>query len=254
VLCAVERLGAPVVGPMKGRNRRFVQSLEVADERRHAVLFAHAPGHGVDPCNLTEVAAFGTAVATLHRLTDSLDISNLEEIDCDYLAETPLRLLAPYQAAGAVLDEVRSIASDQNARIGGDIPVGLCHGDLHPQNANIDDEDGAITMFDFDELTRGPHLYDLACYWRKCLLGHDRRSVAEDEWRAFLGGYETVRDVSEEERRALPAWATLRAIWTMAMPAQGIGIWGDDWLADPTYFAAHLDMIRRLAAETRAAR
>jgi Ser/Thr protein kinase RdoA (MazF antagonist) len=121
-------------------------------------------------------------------------------------------------------------------------------GDLHPQNANIDD-DGTITMFDFDELACGPHVYDLACCWRKCLLAHDRRTDSEDEWRAFLRGYEIEREISEKEWRALRPWATLRAIWTMAMPAQGIGIWGDDWLADATYFAAHLEMIRRFAGD-----
>lgn len=66
----------------------------------------------------------------------------------------------------------------------------------------------------------------------------------------FVRGYDSVRPVSVDERRAVPALATLRAIWVMALPAACIGIWGADWVADPAYFSAHLAMIRRFASET----
>src|SRR5262245_60345803 len=51
---------------------------------------------------------------------------------------------------------------------------------------------------------------------------------------------------------AIPALATLRAIWTMALPASPHARWGRDWLIDPTYFDAHLAMIARCAGSARA--
>jgi Ser/Thr protein kinase RdoA (MazF antagonist) len=79
-----------------------------------------------------------------------------------------------------VLDEVESIAKAMKKCLPDGIPVGLCHGDIHRANASID-EDGTVTLFDFDELARGPLSYDLACYWRKCLLENQDRAVADGE-------------------------------------------------------------------------
>ena len=81
---------------------------------------------------------------------------------------------------------------------------------------------------------------DLACYWRK-------RRASRDEWEAFLGGYESIRSLAPGELRAIPALATLRAIWTMALAATPKATWGRDWL-DAEYFEAHLEMIRELRA------
>jgi Ser/Thr protein kinase RdoA (MazF antagonist) len=247
----LHRCGANVVRPVAGRNRRFVETLNVGDGRRHAVLFTHAPGRTLDRSNLTEVGAFGSVVAQLHAAPGPVDDGRLAEIDLDYLADAPLRRLASHAAATTVLDEVRDLAREMCTRVGVGVPRGLCHGDVHAANANIDREEN-VTVFDFDELAYGPLAYDLACYWRKCILEHEQRHAAEVEWCAFLEGYETVRPITDDERRAIPALAVLRAIWTMAMPAQYVGIWGENWLSDPTYFDDHLTMIRRFAVEANA--
>jgi Ser/Thr protein kinase RdoA (MazF antagonist) len=106
------------------------------------------------------------------------------------------------------------------------------------------------TLFDFEVCGTGPLVYDLACYWRK-RVGLTETSPL-GEWDALLAGYESVRALTSVERRVIPALATLRAIWTMALPASPISSWGQypEWL-DTEYFDAHIGMVRRLASAAR---
>ncbi len=249
VVAAASGHGANVARPVAGRNRRFVEGTDFRGERRHAILFTQAPGRGLRRSELREVSTFGAALARLHAAPEDLVDTGLAKIDVDHLAAVPLDRLAQCPAAESVEDEVRRIAQYIGPRAVVGTPLGLCHGDVHPQNANVD-TDGTVTLFDFDELGYGPFAYDLACYWRNAVLTHGSSQAATEEWEAFLEGYARIRPVTDEERLAVPALATLRAIWTMALPAQHVDIWGADWLADPTYFAAHLTMIRRFAAHS----
>jgi Ser/Thr protein kinase RdoA (MazF antagonist) len=66
-----------------------------------------------------------------------------------------------------------------------------------------------------------------------------------------LRGYERVRTLAPAELRAIPAVATLRAVWVMARPAATGSTWGQDWLLDPEYIATHLGMIDRLSRMAR---
>ena len=68
------------------------------------------------------------------------------------------------------------------------------------------------------------------------------------EWEALLRGYEQTRVLTPSERRAIPALATLRAVWVMALPATPGTTWGQEWLLDPEYLDAHVAMIERLAS------
>jgi hypothetical protein len=64
---------------------------------------------------------------------------------------------------------------------------------------------------------------------------------------AFVRGYRTVRPISDAAISAVPALATLRAIWVMSLPTEPGSRWGASWLEDREYFAAHFEMIQRYA-------
>jgi hypothetical protein len=64
---------------------------------------------------------------------------------------------------------------------------------------------------------------------------------------AFVRGYRTVRPISDAAVGAVPALATLRAVWVMSLPTEPGSRWGAAWLEDREYFAAHLELIHRYA-------
>src|SRR5207245_2421237 len=107
---------------------------------------------------------------------------------------------------------LRAIAEEMGARACFDEAV-ICHGDLHAENARFAAEP---TLFNFEAWGLGPPAYDVACFWRKHV--HERAHT-EEIWAAFLGGYRAMHLLSDLSVREVPAWAVLRAIWVMGLPA-----------------------------------
>ncbi|MBD2101627.1 phosphotransferase [Leptolyngbya sp. FACHB-261] len=172
--------------------------------------------------------------------------------------EQPLQYVEPYLAnRRAELEELRLIAQEMRDQVWQEgketeLPGGFCHGDVHLENAKF--WGLSPTIFDFESCAIGPYTYDVACHWRKRILANGDESARKKEWEAFLTGYQARRPLEQNELEAVPALATLRAIWTMALPAQLGVTWGTDWLTDLSYFDAHFKMIREFAERTRSRR
>ena len=94
-----------------------------------------------------------------------------------------------------------------------DLPTGILHGDLFPDNVLGEGEVAAI--IDFEESWIGPCAFDLVMAFVG--FGWESGSPIADRWYALLSGYESVRKLTESERAALPAlhrYATLSiAAW-----------------------------------------
>jgi Ser/Thr protein kinase RdoA (MazF antagonist) len=112
---------------------------------------------------------------------------------------------------------------------------------------NVRFAEASPTIFDFEGCGVGPYVYDVACYWRKHVFGAVDPVNAARAWREFLVGYGSIRPLGDHELAAVPALATLRAIWVMALPALPGARWGTAWLEDASYFEAHLEVIARFA-------
>jgi homoserine kinase type II len=84
------------------------------------------------------------------------------------------------------------------------LPAGWIHGDYHGRNMAFAG-DRVAAVFDFDDFDRGPYVFDVAFGFFK--FGRPSRQSLEIRppyARAFLAGYESVRQLTDEERAALP--------------------------------------------------
>lgn len=250
---AIEQLhrnGVKVARPIYRKDGKFVGSF--GDYL--AIMFANADGIEVKTPTTKQAAAFGSLVARIHAFGSALTLPSHPLIDYRFLGEQPLKYMEPYLAECQIeLEELRLIAQhmrDQVWKEGKDteLPSGFCHGDVHLENVKFDGT--SPTIFDFETCAIGPYVYDVACYWRKLILANRNKSIYEKEWEAFLHGYQAVRSLQPYELEAVPALATLRAIWVMALPAQPGVTWGTDWLTDLSYFDAHFKMIQDFARRT----
>lgn len=114
-------------------------------------------------------------------------ISENELIECEELVEE----------IGSVDDLVEELES---LNISGD-GMGIIHSDINFSNMHILHDE--ITMFDFDHCAYGWRAYDL------CMT----EQLPEDQKYGLLDGYESVRPLSEEEKRSLPIFAKLKELW-----------------------------------------
>jgi Ser/Thr protein kinase RdoA (MazF antagonist) len=275
VAAALAGRGLSVAAPVARRDGRYAGAIALPGGPRLALLFDEAPGDEVAVPSVAQAEALGALLARVHAATDVPAAARRRRIDTDSLAREPLRAVGRWLArAGGDADAVREAARrcaaladlvDELATIiapaaptaptppgAGALPVGLCHGDVQPENVRFDGD--RPTLFDLEACGVGPCAYDLACYWRQRIgLAPDGADPPHAEWLALVRGYERVRSLSRAERRAIPALAALRAVWVMALPAAPGATWGQDWLLDPEYLDAHLAMIERLATAARAA-
>ena len=99
------------------------------------------------------------------------------------------------------------------AEIPDDLPEGILHGDLFPDNVLGGSEVAAI--IDFEETWIGPRIFDLAMAFVG--FGWQGGAPVPERWQALLAGYESVRSLTAPERAALRAmhrYATLSiAAW-----------------------------------------
>ena len=126
-------------------------------------------------------------------------------------------------------------------QIPANLPQGILHGDLFPDNVI---GDGSVaSILDLEEAFIGPCAFDLMMAFVG--FGWDDEEPLHERWNALLEGYESVRPLSQDEKLALPAlhrYATLSiAAWryrkhVMAQP--------DDDLRE-----RYLEMVNRLEIE-----
>jgi Ser/Thr protein kinase RdoA (MazF antagonist) len=259
VVAELAARGLAVAAPVLRADRRYAGVIELPEGPCPAVLFHDAPGIAVEAVTVAQAEALGALVARIHLAERVPGAARRWRIDADTLAARPLDWIRPWlRQAARDVDALEALAGEMISRAWPrdgttPLPCGLCHGDLHVENVRFDG--AAPTLFDFEVCGIGPCAYDLACYWRKRVaLAPPGGDPPYAEWDALLRGYACVRPILPAELRAIPALATLRAIWTMSLPASPHARWGRDWLLDPEYLDAHLAMIARCADSARTLR
>ena len=121
------------------------------------------------------------------------------------------------------------------------LPQGVLHGDLFPDNVLGDAV--VVAIIDFEEAWIGPRAFDLVMAFVG--FGWQDGVPRQECWGALLNGYESVSPLTESEKGALPAlyrYATLSiAAWrywkhVMSEP-------------DPMLAERYLEMVDRLGVE-----
>jgi homoserine kinase type II len=99
------------------------------------------------------------------------------------------------------LDLLRKEAESLEPRIPHDLPCGILHGDLFPDNV-IGSDGEVAAILDLEEAWIGPLAFDLVMSFVG--FGWEDGGPLEERWCALLEGYESVRALTEVEWSALP--------------------------------------------------
>ncbi len=209
--------GLKVAVPVAGRDGADVWAIRAPEGTRYAVLFTEAEDNpSQDQCQC--YWNLGCAVARMHRSIDSSAIVILREPwDDRTLITRPLALLKPYLAHRVkdytyLADSAADIWTTAGLAEKAPPYFGFCHGDIQPSNFFFADSEPVL--FDFDGMGMGWRAYDIAVFamnmgtWTPGFL-------EQDVWKAFIGGYESIRKLEEWERRSIPGFAALHALRVM---------------------------------------
>jgi len=166
-------------------------------------------GRVIDPLTPEMVEQAGVALARLHQISAPPYLPQENAYNWRHFPEViGLKLDPPYESWLAARQELF------RRRLPHNLPQGLIHGDLFADNL-LFEQQTLKAMLDFEDVCRFTLCFDLGM----ALVGLCRRDgqLAVDEARAFLGGYQQIRELQQEERVALQLHvdyaATVTSYW-----------------------------------------
>ena len=243
MLTYLRRHKLPVSYPIKRKDRSILTRIAAPEGVRYAALFSYAPGQPME-LNARNSRAYGELLARMHRCLDQCDEDHRRfHLDLGYLVDDSLRYVTPcLEHRRKDLDFLMKIGSELKSRLDGFLPLtrpeyGCCHGDHYGGNVHVE-EQGGMTVFDFDCYGYGWRAYDLAVFLAKNAQvdGTTRsgRAKSNRRWNSYLEGYSSTRQPSERELQAVKLFVLARLIWRSGVEAQ-VEDWGRNWVIDGTF-------------------
>jgi Ser/Thr protein kinase RdoA (MazF antagonist) len=210
--------------PVRCLDDSFVWEINAVEGIRFAVLFKEAINKPSED-NVKKMYNLGRMLAKIHVISDEKRFKvSRAPIDLMQLAYNPLEKIKPYlahrKADYEFLKEATNKLSKFVEQIGYDKPYyGYCHGDIHSGNVFFNGDEPVV--FDFDCMGYGWRAYDICVYaWNE--TAGDESYIEKEPWKAFIEGYNSVRQLNELELLAIPAFTALRDLWLMGLHADVI--------------------------------
>lgn len=239
--------GIRAAAPVCCRDGSYIWEINAPEGRRYAVLFTEAKRTPSED-KVKKAYNLGCMAAQIHTIADEKNfIVCRAPIDLVQLAKKPLELIQPYLAHRTADYEFLSNAAEKLCRYVGDNfghekpYYGYCHGDIH--SGNVFFEGDAPKIFDFDCMGYGWRAYDICVFAWNETFG-DEKYIETEAWKAFLEGYNFVRQLSETELASINAFAALRELWLMGLHADVIERNAEcSWYNDG-YFDYHIGIFK----------
>ncbi len=215
----LEAGGAPVSPALESGRGRWVEDFEVGGEPVVATAVRAVPGRAVEP-RPEEYAAWGRALARLHRATDGFalpDDGSLRDWRVGW-EETRARLPAEERAAWRALRAVEANLAPLPRERGAQ---GMTHADCNRTNALFDGS--RVWIIDFDEPTFHWFAADVARPFRELTPEQDAYAGCLE---ALLAGYREERPFAPVFEAALPVFVLMKNVEVYAWDLSG------DWAGD----------------------
>jgi Ser/Thr protein kinase RdoA (MazF antagonist) len=230
----LHRGGATVAKAIETENGDLVVPVADANGGQFlAIAFVKAQGEppSKDLWNPSLYQKYGRLIGRMHALTRNYyptnpfwvrpQWDNLEMLDvAGWLPESESIVLEKYWQLKSHLDSLpKSVES-----------YGLIHQDAHAGNFFVDD-DGEITLFDFDDCTYSWFINDIAIVLFYIVLGEkDQATFTREFMTNFLRGYRQENDFDADWLKEIPSFLKLREIDLYAVIHRSFDV---DNLEDP---------------------
>ena len=241
--------GFPAVRPVRLDDGCFATQVKASEGNRPMLLFEEAPSGKIQIDNLDTIVEFGTIIAKLHDVADSLEDTYILNESYIGAADNPmLQYLADF-----ITDTDFSYIEGLNARVMGRLSAlpqttpdfGLCHADLVISNVRVD-TNGVIILFDFGNAAYTWRSFELAII--KWSLGH-RTDDPEEYWKAFLSGYSQIRKLPAGIPAHLNYFHILRQINFLAGNAASLPLRLGTEVFEGDFMSKGVQYLRNLEAE-----
>ena len=217
LLLKLNSRGVNVSIPIGNKQNKFYITIDAPEGVRFAVLFGYAEGKQIRKLSNEQSYLLGKETGKLHLITNGLVNANTaQNYDIEFQLNKTLRLLTPilidFKEELHYLNELKyDFITTFNEINKNELTFGICHGDIQAENIHFM-ESNKITFFDFDFFGQGYLAYDIGVF-----IWYDHKNKTKEIVASFINGYETQRKLSLTEKKLLPYFSTLRALFQMTL-------------------------------------
>ncbi len=211
----------PVAFPIPDQWNKYIQAIEAPEGNRYGVLFSYAPGIKTAQFSPQTSFLIGQALAKVHQSSENFELNRMAYNSHNMLVESILRIKEFFPSNLTEIEFLEQLSAFLQQKMQNidkaNMRYGSVHLDVWFDNLHIEDEKD-ITFFDFDFCGNGYLCFDLSYFLFQLLATNSDEATYQMKAESFLSGYETVTEISKEEKKFFP-YASL-AIMTYYISVQ----------------------------------
>ncbi|MCF2444253.1 phosphotransferase [Dyadobacter sp. CY345] len=231
--------------PIADADGEFIKELNAPEGTRFGVLFSHAKGAKLINYSTETHFAVGQSMAQIHRLTENFKLDRVNYTSDILLTQSfeRLKLFLDAQHPEMIYmadlkDRLKQCFLETDFS---KVRNGAVHLDIWFDNMHFTNQQ-EVTIFDFDFCGNGPLVLDIGYYVMQ--LYHLERDETEYKLKleSFLKGYESIIQISDEEKRSLPFFSTSIYFFYLGIQCQRFDNWANVFLNE-IYLERYIKMI-----------
>lgn len=235
----------PISYPVPDRDDAFIQTLNAPEGDRYAVMFSYAEGQKLQTFSPDVHHSIGQLMARIHQTTRNLALDRVVYTP-EILLSDSLEKISAFLPADTdemrFMKSARTLLLNQLESIGKkDMRKGIVHLDIWFDNLNIA-SDGKVTLFDFDFCGNGWLGLDLGYYMMQVYHLERDEVACETKLTRFFEGYESVLDIPDDEKKALPALGICLYFFYLGVQCQRYDNWSNVFLNE-AYLKRYITLI-----------
>ena len=222
-----------VAYPIADKSKEYIQEIEAPEGKRFGVLFSYAKGKKTAKFSHHTSFLIGQALAKVHQSTETFELARISYNTQNLLANSVLRIKKFFKKTNNEIEFLEKLSTFLTLKFDNidkqKMRYGSIHLDVWFDNLHIDDEK-EITFFDFDFCGNGYLCFDISYFLFQLLA----TNLNEEEYQAkadsFIKGYETVTEISNEEKKFLPYACLAIMIYYISIQCDRFEYWTNIFL------------------------
>ena len=250
LLMHLQSNGVPIASPIADKEGNFVQTLNAPEGLRYGVLFSFADGKKVPQFGEELSFTIGRTMANMHRITENFSLKrvtyntqtllkNSIKISNEFFGSDKEEMLFVNNTAKYLITEFAKVKQVE-------LRTGAIHLDIWFDNMHVN-ERGEITLFDFDFCGNGWLCLDIAYFMLQLFNTAQSDEVYWNKAEKFIAGYESIHEISKEERRVVPMLAVSIWFFYLGVQCDRFDNWSNVFLTED-YLRRFVAMIKKWIA------
>ena len=222
-----------VAFPITDKSNECIQQIEASEGTRFGVLFSFAKGTKTAKFSQQTSFLIGQALAKVHQSTENFELARISYNAQNLLKNSVLKTKEFYSKNIDEIEFLEKLSVFLTENIENidkqKMRYGSVHLDVWFDNLHIDDEE-VITFFDFDFCGNGYLCFDISYFLFQLLatnLNEEEYHIKAD---SFLKGYETVTEISNEEKEFINYACLAIMIYYISVQCDRFNYWTNIFL------------------------